>query len=243
MFYALAAFWQNEMEQLFGPSPYDVAAVIAAFGFFFLIGVCVVGWGIDLLRGRLRELFVISSCMMTAGIVAFSAMDNLDRSGIIALSCLGMFGVGALFAPPIIALTNLVPDDVIGTVVGLAMSIRFIFGQVGYTIFFNLLQHRLLKNIQGIVGPAVAKAGLPLIEIPEFIGALMEKNMTAIGQLDGVTPEVLVAAVEAVDLSFIVSFKIVYMTSLAAGIVAIVASALLPSIRRHMVDRVAVDIH
>ena len=112
-----------------------------------------------------------------------------------------MFGVGALFVPPIIALTNLVPDDVIGTIVGLAMSIRFIFGQVGYTIFYNLVQHRLAENVPAIVGPAVAKAGLPLTEIKEFIGALVEKNMAAIDQLEGVTPAILVAAIEALDIA------------------------------------------
>ena len=243
MFYVLAAFWQVEVEQLFGPNPYDIAATIAPFGFFFLIGICTVCWGIDLLRGRLRELFIISSCIMTAGIVGLSAMDNLSRTGIICLSCLGMFGVGALFVPPIIALTNLVPDDAIGTIVGLAMSIRLILGQVGYTIFFNLLQRRLLTNIREMVGPAVAQAGLPLAEIPYFIGALVEKNITAINQLDGVTPTVFVAAIEALDMSFLASFKIVYMVSLGAGVIAIVASALLPNIRKHMVDRVAVDIH
>jgi hypothetical protein len=243
MFYVLAAFWQVEMEQLFGPSAYGIAAVIAPFGFFFLIGTFVVCWGIDLLDGRLRELFIISSCTMTAGIVALSAMESLSRAGIIGLSCLGMFGVGALFAPPIIALTNLVPDDAIGTIVGLAMSIRLIFGQVGYTVFFNLLQHRLTVNIPAIVGLAVAEAGLPSSEIKEFIGLLLEKNIVAINQLEGVTPAVFVAAIEALDLAFIKSFKIVYMASLAAGIVAIIASALLPSIRRNMVDRVAVDIH
>lgn len=243
MFYVLAAFWQVEMEQLFGPNAYNVAAVIAPFGFFFLIGTCVVCWGIDLLRGRLRELFIISSCMMTAGIVALSAIESLSRAGVIVLSCLGMFGVGALFAPPIVALTNLVPDDAIGTIVGLAMSIRFIIGQAGYTVFYNLVQHRLAENVPAIVGPAVAKAGLPLTEIKEFIGALVEKNMAAIDQLEGVTPAVLIAAIEALDIALIKSFKIVYMVSLAAGIVAIIASALLPSIRRNMVDRVAVDIH
>ena len=243
MFYVLAAFWQLEMEQLYGPDPYHVAAVITPFAFFFLIGACVVCWGIDLLRGRLRELFVISSCIMTAGIVALSAIENLTQTGVMCLSSLGMFGVGALFAPPIIVLTNIVPDDAIGTIVGLAMSIRLIFGQVGYTIFFNILQHKLTENIPEIVGTAVAKAGLPVTEIKAFVGALVEKNLTAIGQLGGITPAILVAAGEAVNTSFVVSFRIVYMASLAAGIVAIAASALLPSIRKNMVDRVAVDIH
>ena len=108
---------------------------------------------------------------MTAGIVALSAMSQLNLAGVIFLSCLGMFGIGALFVPPIIVLTNLVADDVIGTVVGLAMSIRLIFGQVGYTIFFHLLKNKLKEEIPATVGPAVAKAGLPVTEIKEFLRA------------------------------------------------------------------------
>lgn len=239
MFYALAEFWQPGIEQIVGPDPYEAARVLTPFGFFLLIGICVVCWGIDLFRGRLREIFVISSCMMTAGIVALSAMEHLNLAGVMFLSCLGMFGVGALFVPPIIVLTNLVADDVIGTVVGLAMSIRLIFGQVGYTIFSNIFENKLKVEIPAIVGPAVAKAGLPVTEIREFIDALVERNITAIKQLEGVTPTIMAAAEMAVNRSSILSFRFVYMASLGVGIIAIVASALLPNIRKYMTDRVA----
>jgi hypothetical protein len=243
VFYVFGAFWPLEIGQFFGPDPYSVARIITAFGFTFLIGIFVICWGIDLTRGRIRELFLIASCMMTAGVSALAITNQNTPTLSIIISSLGMFGVGALFVAPIVVLTIISSDDVIGTVVGLGMSIRLIFGQVGYAIFFNLLENQLAKWIPVIVAPALGGAGLPPSEILEFIGAAVNNNKTAIAELPGVTLPVLVAAQEAFDETFVNSFKVVYLSAIGAGAVAIIASAFLPSIKKHMTDRVAVDIH
>lgn len=220
-----------------------MASIITAFGFTFLIGIFVICFGVDLCRGRIRELFIIAGCMMTAGIGAMTATNQNTPGLAIAFSSLGMFGVGALFVAPIVVLTNISSDDIIGTMVGLALSIRLIIGQIGYSIFFNILQAKLNSTIVAVVGAAVVSAGLPVAEVAPFIGALVTKNTTLLAELQGITPAILVAAGEAVDESLVTSFNVVYHMSIGAGVVAIIASAFLPSIRRYMTDRVAVDIH
>lgn len=242
-FYALAAFWQLEMQQLFGPDAYSIARVIIPFGFAFLIGVFLFSAGIDFSKGAIREVLIIASCMMTAGIGGMAAITTTSRALSIGLSFLGMLGVGGVFVPAIIALMNVAGDDVIGTIVGLGLSIRFVGGQIGYTIFFNIFYDKFQKVAPHIVGNAVVGAGLPLNEAPAFVGALLLKNLTAIGELPGVTPVILETAGEAVNESFVEAFKLVYYASFAFGGAAIIACLFLGNIRKYMTDRVAVDIH
>jgi Fungal trichothecene efflux pump (TRI12) len=242
-FYALAAFWQLEMQKLFGPDAYSIARVIIPFGFAFLIGIFLFSAGIDFSKGAIREVLLIASCMMTAGIGAMAAISQTTRGLSIGLSFLGMLGVGGVFVPAVIALMNVAGDDVIGTITGLGISIRFIGGQIGYTVFFNAFQSRLIKLAGILVGGTLLKAGFPPAEIPTFIGALLLNDVTVLEELPGVTPAILEAAGEAAIEATVGAFKIVYYAGIAFGGAAIIACLFLGNIRKYMTDRVAVDIH
>jgi hypothetical protein len=242
-FYSFAAFWVIEMQQFFGPDPYHVASIIVAFGFSFLLGIFAVGWGIDLTRGHIRELLLISACLMTAGVGAMVQATQFTPNLAIGLSFIGMLGNGALYVPPIIALMIITSDEVIGTVVGLALAIRFLAGQAGYALLYNILMNKLTAVIPTIVGGAVAQAGLPLTEIPEFIGALLAQNTTAILSVPGVTPAIIGDAIQAVDASYVQGFRLVYLVSIGFGGATIISCLFLGNIRKYMTERVAVDIH
>jgi len=161
----------------------------------------------------------------------------------IGLSFIGMLGNGALYVPPIIALMIITSDEVIGTVVGLALAIRFLAGQAGYALLYNILMNKLTAVIPTIVGGAVAQAGLPLTEIPEFIGALLAQNTTAILSVPGVTPAIIGDAIQAVDASYVQGFRLVYLVSIGFGGATIISCLFLGNIRKYMTERVAVDIH
>jgi len=134
-------------------------------------------------------------------------------------------------------------DEVIGTVVGLALAIRFLAGQAGYALLFNILQNKLTAIIPTIVGGAVAEAGLPLTEIPAFIGALLAQNTTAILSVPGVTSVIIGDAIQAVDTCYVQGFRLVYLISIGFGGAAIISCLFLGNIRKYMTERVAVDIH
>jgi hypothetical protein len=242
-FYVLAAFWQLEMVQFFGPDAYHVARILTPFGIAFLAGIFFTGWAIDLTRGRIREIFLINACLMTAGIGGMLALGITSANLSMALSFIGMWGVGALFIPPIIVLTTLVPETLIGTIVGFAMSFRLIVGQAGYTLFFNLVQPQLVIKLPTLLQKAVIKAGLPGNEIINFIEFYTSANLTGLATVKGITPAVLAAVDGATSQAFLEVFPLVYYCGIGIGVGAIIACALLPSIRKYLTDRVVVDIH
>lgn len=242
-FYAMGAYWQLEMGQLFSPDVYSIARVLIPYGFAFLIGCLAFSASIDFTRGAIREILVIAAAMMTAGIGAMVTVSSIDKPVFVGLSFLAMLGVGGLFTPPIVALLDISPDEILGSVAGLALSIRLIGGQIGYTIFYNILQPKLTTETGSILVPALVKAGLPPQQIPGFLGALLAQNTTAIIQTPGFTPGILVAALEGVNEVFLKSFPIVYYAAIGFGVAAVIASLLLGNIRKYITDRVAVDIH
>jgi hypothetical protein len=242
-FYSLLNFWPLECQQLYGPEPHAVARTVVAFGYAVALGVILVNWGLSVFRGANRELLVISSCLMTAGVGALAAVNQNNPSLGIGMSFLGGLGVGGIIVPAAVILTIVSPDEVIATVTAITLSVRLIGGSIGYAIYFNVFENKLQEVIPTTVGIAVAKAGLPITQIPAFITALIAQNMTAVGQVKGLTPSILLVAEQAVKESYVQGFRMIYLVSIAFGGAAIIASLFLGDIRKYMVERVAVDIH
>ena len=242
-FYSMLNFWPLECAQLYGPNPHAVARTVVAFGYSVALGVILVSWGLSVFRGANRELLVISSVLMTAGVGGLAAVNTTNSSLGIGMSFLGGLGVGGIIVPAAVILTIVSPDEVIATVTAITLSIRLIGGSIGYAIYFNVFQNKLTAIIPTNVGIAAIKAGLPPAELTAFITALVAKNETAIAQLKGITPQVLLAAETAVNASYIEGFKLIYLVSIAFGGAAIIASMFVGDIKKYMVDRVAVDIH
>jgi hypothetical protein len=242
-FYSMLNFWPLECQLFFGPDPNQIAQTVIAFGFSVAIGVILVSWGLSVFRGANRELLVISSVFMTAGVGGLAAVTPETRSLGIGMSFLGGLGVGGIIVPAAVILTIICPDEVIATVTAITLSIRLIGGSIGYAIYFNVLQNKLTAILPATVGIAAIKAGLPPSELTAFVTDLVAKNATAIAGLKGVTPAVLQAAEAAVNASYVQGFKLIYLVSIAFGGAAIIASVFLGDIRKYMVDRVAVDIH
>jgi Fungal trichothecene efflux pump (TRI12) len=242
-FYALAGFWIVEVQTIFGQDVYYLARLYLPFGFSFLIGIFICCWGIDLTRGSIREVFVIGACIMGAGIGGLIAVTQDTPALSSGMSFLAGLGIGALYVGPVVALTFVTSDDLLGTVIGLALSVRLIGGQVGYSIFYNLLTPKVTSILPTIVGEAVLQAGLPPLEIPEFVTDLvLTKNMTAIAGLKGITPTIIEAGINAVETAYVIGFKEVYYAGVGFSGLALVACLCLSNVRKYLTDRVAVNV-
>jgi Fungal trichothecene efflux pump (TRI12) len=227
----------------FGPTPHEIARAVIPFGYAVATGVVLVNWGLSLFRGANRELLILSSAMMTAGIGALASVDQNHRALGIGLSVLGGFGVGGIIIPAATILTIICPDEVIATATAITFSVRLIGGSIGYAIYFNIFENKLNAVLPTLVGTAAVEAGLPITEVVDFVEALVSQNGTAVAAIPGLTPQILLAAQEAVLDSYVQGFRRVYLVSIAFGGAAVLASVFLGNIKKYMVDRVAVDIH
>ena len=116
-FYSLLNFWPLEAQTLFGPNPHRVARTIIPFGYAVASGVIFIDWGLSFFHGANRELLVICSAMMTAGVGALAAVNTGNQGLGIGMSVLGGFGVGGylMCCPWLIMNRIIIPAAVILT--------------------------------------------------------------------------------------------------------------------------------
>jgi hypothetical protein len=240
-FYAIASFSLLQAVKDFGPDPYTIAKLVIPFGFAFIIGICSFSWGLDILRGG-REILLIASVLMTAGVGSLAAVTQNTEALAMGLSCIAGLGIGGVYIPAAIFLTTVAPDDLIGTITGIGLSIRFIGGQIGYTILYNIFIAKLTAVVPGNVGIAAIKAGLPPAEVTAFVEALVNNDTSVLSQLKGITPAVLSTSQHALRASYDEGFKLVFLASIGFGGAAIIASLFLGDVRRYKGGAV-VDIH
>ena len=179
---------------------------------------------------------------MTAGVGAMAAVTQNTKVLVMGLSFLSGLGIGGVYIPAVIVLTTVAPDDLIGTITGVGLSIRFIGGQIGYTICYNIFINKVTAVLPTKVGHAAVKAGLPLTEVVAFVEALVNNDTSVLSQLKGLTPTVLDAGQGALKASYDEGFKLVYLASIGFGGAAIIASLFLGDIKRYK-GRADVDIH
>ena len=83
--------------------------------------------------------------------------------------------------------------------------------------------------------PALIKAGLPLTSVELFLTALSSGNAATIAKVPGVNEKIIGVGATYIKLAYQKAFKIVYLSSLAFGGLAIIAAWWTPSVE----DRVS----
>ena len=67
-FFSVLLFWPTQAYNVYGHDPVGVGIRGLPVGFAILTGACLVLWLLSALRGRNRELMIVSSVLMTAGL-------------------------------------------------------------------------------------------------------------------------------------------------------------------------------
>ena len=203
-------------------------------------GIILGNWSLSYFRGASREILSTSAFIMALGIGTLATVTENTSALAVGLSFLGGFGAGGIVQPAITMLTIISPDELIGTITAIALSLRLVGGSIGFAIYDNILTNKLADILPVNVGDAALEAGLPYDQITSFLDAYFSANSTSLAQY---SPSILQAAQDATSTSYVVGFRLIHLVSIAFGGLAVVGSLFLGDIRTHMVDRVAVDIH
>ena len=243
-FFSVLLFWPTQAFNVYGQDPVGVGIRGIPIGFSILTGAFVVLWLLSVFRGHNRELMIVSSCIMTAGIGAMASLhaDTLYRAwGILVLAGLG---IGGIVVPASIITTIICPDDLIATVAALTLAVRVIGGSIGYTVYYNVFINKFVPNaVYYIGGTMELKLNITNPEAIEtaikLTGASLLEELKMIPGIKG-NELAYEAVVKAGQIAFAESYRYVYLASIAFGCIAIIASLFLGNIDQYMDDHVAV---
>lgn len=246
-FFAYLMFWPTQSFNVYGHDPVAVGVKLLPGGMAILTGACVVLWLLSVLKGRNKELMIISSILMTAGTASLAALTRENLHIVWPLLIIGGLGIGGIVVPASIITTIICPDDLIATVSALTLSIRCIGGCIGYCAYFNVFVAKFVPNAVHYIGGTMA---LKLnITNPEYIkaaiGITSVSLLEELKQIPGIagSEKAYEMVVYAGQVAYAESYKYVYLASIAAGVVSIIAACFLGDINKYMDNHVAVIIH
>jgi hypothetical protein len=131
------------------------------------------------IRGRIKELMIIATCIMTAfcGAMSIGTPFNLHTMYIIVL--FAALGCGAVIIPASIIAQIVCPPELIATITAISLAIRYLGGAVAFTAYYNAVESQYTKYATPIVAvDAIIKQG---IVSPERLDVVTEL-VTLVGQ-------------------------------------------------------------
>ncbi|KAH6715893.1 putative major facilitator superfamily transporter [Leptodontidium sp. MPI-SDFR-AT-0119] len=240
-FYSLINFFPLTFSAVYAPDPVQVGLKGLGYGISVTAGAAIINWALSIFKNHNRELMIACCIVMTAFGGALAVVNPTNPKTAVALGTIAGFGVGGVLVPPSTIAITVCSDRLIATTVALSLSIRVIGGSIGYTIYFNIFGEKLKKVLPTYVAGAVVKAGLPESDVMGFVGTFLTDPMS-IMSAPGATPAIIAAATRGSQDAYSYALKYVWYTSVAFGVVAIVAACFLGNNRKYLTDRVAAKI-
>lgn len=151
-FFNVLLFWPTEIYNVYGNDPIQIGIRSLPVGFGILGGAVISLVCIPITRGRVREIMMFFTALMTAGTAAVctATPDNISSTyAAISLACIG---VGGVIIPVTIIAQICCPDDLIATITAITLSIRYVGGAIGYCIYYSVLYKKLFADIFQHIG-------------------------------------------------------------------------------------------
>lgn len=128
----------------------------------------------------------------------------------------------------------------IGTAAGLAGSSRSAISTVASTIYTVVLTARLGKTIPTQVPAALIGAGLPASSVASYMTAIAAGGSAkALAAVKGLTPEIVAAGTRAYRVAYSDSYRTIFYTSIAFGVLGIICNLFVPNVDKLMTNSVA----
>jgi MFS family permease len=240
-FFSVLNFFPITFSTVYDPDPVQIGLKGIGPAISTTIGAIFFNAMLSKLPSRSREILMVALVIMTAfgGALAASTQENPKLT--VFLGTMATFGVGGVLVPAATVAMIVTPDVLITTAAALSLAIRSVGGSIGYSIYYNIFATRLEKRLPLYIAQGAIAAGLPPTAAEVFVGTFVlapEK----LGEVPGVTPAMIAAALKGSQWAYSESLQYVWFTSIAFGSMAIVCCLILPSTKKYQTNRVAVEL-
>ncbi|KAK5043481.1 hypothetical protein LTR84_011950 [Exophiala bonariae] len=121
------------------------------------------------------------------------------------------FGLGVCLTCLVAAAQLSAPPALIAISSGLMISMRSLGGSVSLAIYNAIFNAQIEKNLGPSIASSVLPLGLSTQVLPDFIGALVSGDRSALLSLPNVTPEIIEAGILGLKEAYLSSFRYVWV--------------------------------
>ena len=240
LFYSTAVLWPLQVSTLYATDPITIGWYSSAGG----IGGVIFGPFLGLLQQntryshRLLPLIVFLLTVVTGAQAIVTPTSNVGSTALLPIVYAFIAGA-SVFATAMIQLG--VEHAYIGIASGVLVTARGLGGSVATTIYLSILQNKVAGSLAADVGAPLAEAGVPLKSIPAIIEALAAGDTTS-PALASISPAALYAAVLGLKTAYAHAFRVVYLVSIAFGVVGTIVVAFAKSVESQMTRKVDIKL-
>jgi pimeloyl-ACP methyl ester carboxylesterase len=169
------------------------------------------------------------------------AVVNPNNAGLaVGLATVAGFGIGGVIVPSATIAMTACPDSLIATVTALTLTIRFVGGSIGYSIYYNVFSQKLASKLPERVLAFALEAGLPDSSATDFVQTFLSVPAN-ISSVAGVTPTIIRAATIGSRWAYSDALAYVWYVSIPFGILSIIGCFLIGDVSKFMTNRIAVQ--
>ncbi|KAF2861456.1 MFS general substrate transporter [Piedraia hortae CBS 480.64] len=238
-FFVILLIWPTQVYNMYGDDAIMAGVRNLPIGFGIIAGAVIALLLIGLTKGRTTALMLFFTACMTAatGCMAFATPTNLN-SVVYPILTVAALSVGAVIFPCSLIAQIVCPVDLIGTITAITLSLRYIGGAIGFTIFYNVLFRKLYPHAE-LVPAELGREGVSkdpgVLYHLVLLGA--QSQYTELRKYIANTPAV-IRKDDAFDLviqhlqyAFMYAYRWPYWISIAFGLVCVIAALGLRSVR------------
>lgn len=220
VYYSLNIIWPIQISVLYETDVLQVGWWSCIIGGGTVIGQSLCGIFVKRV-GKQKWQLIGTMIILTAFVGGMAASTASTRSLALAFTIIASVSLGYVESVSFTIAPFCIAPKHIGLALGLLGCVRSSIASIATAVFVSVLNNKLETNVPKYVIPAATDAGLPASSIPDLLAGFTSGSFTGV---QGVTPEIIMAAAAANQTAYSESFKIVYLAAVAFGIVGILAS-------------------
>ncbi|KAJ8603563.1 hypothetical protein MRB53_042106 [Persea americana] len=195
-------------------------------------------------RGHVRWLLLLATSAMTASSACISLAKSSDDIILVAV-CFLSISVGALIVPVQVIASMICPDDLIGTITAMTITLRVFGGAIAYAIYYSIVKHNFASRAFATVGKATIALGIfNPFEVLDVMKAVTNGQTIEPGEFPAITTQAQINKInDAAKIGWQDSYREVYLVLILFGGISVIASAFVPNVRRYMDTHIAVAYH
>jgi len=238
LYYSTAILWPQQVQALYTTDLLKIGWYASALGIAGIVSSPIFGYLMTKVNSRILFIFIILNGTIASGCMAIVSPTSSTASTVLTALEGVTIGGGMIIATAMCQLA--VKHEYLGIVTSLAVTVRNVGGAVAQVIYVSILTGQLKVNIVKYVATPLAMAGVPLASLPGVLGALTGAGPET--ALAGLTPAQLGLAVGGVKEAFTHSFRVVYLTSIAFGVLGTITVCFCKDIRPLLTKHVDIDL-
>lgn len=211
----------HRTQALFEPNLLRMCARVVTYYASCCVGTIVFGYMSVKLRS-IREALLTGFALSLIGVIGMTTIQPGQNASSLVFAAFGGFGTAAVLSQAISGVQLASPHSYLATATALAVVSRAISSTTFTSIYSAVVTRKLVSYIPSYVAAAAAKAGLPTASIPAFVQALAAQKTEQLGEIPGVSPEIIQAGVRALKQAYADAIRNVFIIAAPFVLVATV---------------------